>query len=128
MRVRNLAMVGALVGALTVAIPQTAHAGAYNGVCEPGEVCLFWGSSLFGSLVDFNQSNVGDLVYYSFQSPAPGQGQGVKNNAASIWNRSGIRVHVCVDEWFSGSCDYVAANSWRNLNYTLNNEASWTKF
>ncbi|MGW3771955.1 peptidase inhibitor family I36 protein [Actinomadura verrucosospora] len=124
MRMRSMAAVGVLAGALTVGVTGTAQAAAQNGVCEPGEVCFFWGSNLWGSLSDFS-APVGDFAPYRFISPAPGQGQGVKNNAASVWNRTGLNVHVCYSEWYNGSSDWVGYQSWRNLNYTLNDNASF---
>ena len=47
-RIRALAVAAAVAGGATFAVAAPANASSFNGVCETGEVCLFWGSNYYG--------------------------------------------------------------------------------
>ncbi|APU21999.1 peptidase inhibitor family I36 protein [Actinoalloteichus sp. GBA129-24] len=102
---------------------------AQNGLCEVGEVCLFYNAGCSGSLADFS-SFIPDFAGYRFLSPGSGQGQAVKNNAASARNRDAVwiaRIHY--NENYGSVYDDVLpgnASSCRNLVNTLNDNASLT--
>ena len=68
---------------------------ARNGVCEDGEFCLYYNSGNAGSLTDFtgSVSTYGEgSSCIKFLGGGSGQGQCVKNNAASVWNRRSAEV------------------------------------
>ncbi|QKW17348.1 peptidase inhibitor family I36 protein [Verrucosispora sp. NA02020] len=115
---------------LFAALTPTAASAATprNGICEPGEICFYWGLGKTGSLSDFTGSlaNYGATQpsCYDFKSPGLGQGQCLKNNAASAWNRSGRTVRVYYNSNYAGSYDDVAAGALRNLSNTLLDNAS----
>lgn len=114
-------------GALTAA---PAHAAtARNGVCESGEFCLYYNSNEAGSVSDFSTS-ISDYgatqpSCYDFKGPGNGKGLCVKNNAASVWNRTGKTVTVYYNSGYAGASQKFASGAKGNLNSTLkNNNAS----
>lgn len=125
------AMVAA-VGAVTLVgvgtMPATATANARDGVCDDGEFCLYYLSNRGGSVSDFTTSisNYGATqpTCYEFKGPGAGQGECVKNNAMSAWNRRDSGVDVFFYSNYGNPSDYVGPNSWRNLNVTSNENAS----
>ncbi|WP_084338037.1 CHAP domain-containing protein [Actinomadura oligospora] len=128
---RTLAVAGAALS-LTVPLVATAsHASATgrNGVCESGEFCYYYNSNLAGSLSDFTGS-LGDYgttqpTCYDFKSAGAGQGICIKNNAASVWNRTGSTVRVYYNSNYGGASQDFGPGTSGNLNTTLkNNNAS----
>src|SRR5512139_14684 len=106
----QLALASALAaGGLALAGPASpaAAATARNGVCESGEFCLYYYSGQDGSVSDFNTSisNYGDSQpsCYEFRGPGAGQGQCVKNNAMSVWNRTSHAVTVYFNSGYQGA-------------------------
>lgn len=129
---RKAAVAAAAVGAsfalaLAAASPATA-ATARNGVCEPGEFCLYYLSDFQGSVSDFAGSiyNYGDSQpsCYEFKSAGAGQGLCVKNDARSAWNRTSRTVRVYFNSGYAGSSDPFAAGAYGNLVNTYDNNAS----
>ncbi|HWC22225.1 MAG TPA: peptidase inhibitor family I36 protein [Flexivirga sp.] len=118
----------ALGGTVTVAVP--AHAAtARNGVCESGEFCLYYNSDQGGSVSDFTTSvsNYGTdpATCYVFKGTGAGKGLCVKNNAASVWNRTSKTVYVYYNSGYAGTKQSFATGVKGNLNSTLkNNDAS----
>lgn len=117
------AAVAALLGSVLLATP--AHADARNGVCEDGEVCLYFNSDTQGSLVDFAGSvrdygTGADCI--KFVGPGNGRGQCAKNNAASVWNRKSVPVTIFFKSDWSGAIDSFIAGRRANLSATLKNE------
>ncbi|MEV8516048.1 peptidase inhibitor family I36 protein [Dactylosporangium sp. NPDC051484] len=112
-----------------VAVASPANAAARDGVCESGEFCYYYNSDEAGSVSDFTTS-VGDYgttepSCYDFKGPGNGNGICVKNNAASVWNRSSQTVRVYYNSDYAGSFQDFAAGAKGNLNATLkNNNAS----
>ncbi|MBD2898101.1 CHAP domain-containing protein [Spirillospora sp. NPDC000708] len=128
---RTLTFAGAAL-ALTaplVASGSPAFAAARDGVCDSGEFCYYYNSDEAGSISDFTTS-IGDYgttqpSCYEFKGPGNGQGVCVKNNAASVWNRTGHTVRVYYNSNYGGSSQDFAAGAKGNLNATLkNNNAS----
>lgn len=119
-------VVGVLPAAATSAqSPATAR----DGVCDPGEFCYYWGANQFGSVSDFTMSvgNYGttEPTCFDFKGPGPGQGQCIKNNAESVWNRSSRSVTVFFNSGFGGHPQTFAPGAVDNLDSTLfNNNAS----
>lgn len=117
-----------------MALAGTATAAtARNGVCEVGEFCLYWGPDLTGSLSDFNGSisNYGDTqpTCYDFKSAGAGQGQCVKNNATSAWNRTtSNRVTVYFNSGYGGISDTYLPGEGGNLIAAMQNENASHKF
>jgi hypothetical protein len=114
-----------------VLLPASAQAAtSNNGTCEDGEFCYYYNSNKGGSLRDFTDLRMESMVSsggscYTFKSAGSGQGVCVKNNAASVWNRSGSSVAVYYNSNFGGSSQNFASGAWGNLNTTLkNNNAS----
>jgi hypothetical protein len=122
----SVALVMALAGTATAAT-------ARNGVCEPGEFCLYWGSGLTGSLSDFNGSisNYGDSqpTCYDYKGPGTGKGQCVKNNARSAWNRTTAnRVTVYFNSGHTGISDTYLPGESGNLIAAMQRENASHKF
>jgi hypothetical protein len=129
---RNLAravIAAAAVTAASTAVAPTAAAVARNGVCDAGEICFYYLDNLGGSVSDFTSSlaNYGDTqpTCYEFRtSGLAGYGQCMKNNARSAWNRNSSNVTVYFNSNYGKPCDRVSAGTWRNLDYTYDENAS----
>ncbi len=130
---RKLAYVSATVlalGASLVAAPA-ANAAGRDGRCQSGEFCYYHNSNNQGSVSDFTGS-VGDYgttqpSCYEYKGPGNGQGTCIKNDAASVWNRTGKKVRVYYNSNYDGSRHHqdFAPGAKKNLNATMkNNNAS----
>lgn len=122
----RLAAVATLAAGMGVAVPSTSQAVARNGVCEAGEFCLYYNSNQAGSVSDFTTSisDYGSKQPSCFEFKGRGSGKGVcvKNNAASVWNRTGKPVTVFYNSGYTGSKQTFAAGTRANLNATLKND------
>jgi murein DD-endopeptidase MepM/ murein hydrolase activator NlpD len=121
----------AVVAATFVAAPS-AQAAARDGVCQSGEFCLYYNSDHAGSVSDFT-SSISDYgssqpECYEFKGAGAGQGQCVKNNAASVWNRTGGQVTVFYNSGYSGDSQSFGAGAKVNLNATLKNDNASHRF
>jgi hypothetical protein len=122
-----IATLALLLGAAVLANP--ASAAGRDGVCNSGEFCYYFNSNEAGSVSDFTGSlddyGTTQPTCYDFKGPGNGKGLCVKNNAASVWNRSGKTVRVYFNSNFGGAHQDFAAGAKGNLNATLkNNNAS----
>lgn len=122
MRITRLAATAAavlgLAGALVATAPA-ANAGARNGTCETGEFCLYYNTGHTGSLVDLvnSQRDYGSGAgCIEFVSTGSGKGTCVKNNAGSVWNRTGKAVFVFYNSDFGGTYDKIPDGAKVNLN------------
>ncbi|WP_026911923.1 peptidoglycan DD-metalloendopeptidase family protein [Patulibacter minatonensis] len=126
-----LGVAGSLLGASALAVPS-AQAATRDGVCDPGEFCYFFNSGQQGSVSDF----AGSLdVYgttqpgcYEYRGPGAGKGQCVKNQAASVWNRSAGPVTVYFNSGYQGASQTFAAGAKGNLKPGLKNENASHRF
>ncbi|MFE9687411.1 peptidase inhibitor family I36 protein [Streptomyces sp. NPDC006285] len=126
-RFKKIAAAGAVVAATlagTVATSGSAQAAGHNGVCEAEEMCMYWGGNLSGSFHDYFYST-SDFGGDVFLSGGSGQGERVKNNSASAYNRWSLLGRVYYNENFSGSYDDVPAYGSVNLVRTWNDNASF---
>ncbi|WP_225997726.1 peptidase inhibitor family I36 protein [Myceligenerans pegani] len=124
-------MVLALIGSLlvtTIGAPAAQAATARNGVCESGEICFYYNSNNAGSISDHAASDLGNYgtdpaTCYVFRTAGRnGYNQCIKNNVASVWNRTGKTVRVHYNSYYGGRYDAVAAGAKRNLSAALKNE------
>ncbi|MEU4217710.1 peptidase inhibitor family I36 protein [Actinoplanes sp. NPDC026623] len=128
---RKLAVAGVALAAATaiLSFSSPASAAARDGVCDSGEFCYYYNSNNEGSISDFTGS-VDDYgakqpECYDFKGSGSGKGTCVKNEAASVWNRSGVTVRVYFNSNYGGEYQNFAAGAKGNLNATLkNNNAS----
>ncbi len=123
--VRVLAAGTVLAGA-TIAVPASSQAAARDGACNTGEFCLYYNSNQAGSVSDFTTS-ISDYgskqpSCYEFKGAGKGKGICVKNNAASVWNRTGKTVYVCYNSGYGGAKQAIAAGAKANLSSALKNE------
>jgi len=123
------AAVAALVTAGVTLVSTPAAAAARDGVCDSGEFCYYYNSDNAGSISDHTGSlaDYGSTQpdCYEFKGAGNGQGQCIKNNAASVWNRSGGTVRVYFNTGYGGASQDFGAGAKGNLNATLkNNNAS----
>ena len=120
-----VALAGALLGVFFGTAPASAAA-ARDGVCDSGEFCLYFNSNQQGSLSDFDTSvadyGASQPSCYDFKSAGNGQGVCVKNNAASVWNRTDSSVTVYFNSGFGGTSQTFAAGAKDNLKAGLKNE------
>ncbi len=109
--------------------PSPAAAAARDGTCDSGEFCYYYNSNQAGSVSDFTDSlddyGTTQPTCYDFKGAGSGKGLCVKNNAASVWNRTSKTVRVYFNSNFAGATQDFAAGAKGNLNATLkNNNAS----
>lgn len=122
-----LALLLVVVGGAVLASPASAV--ARDGRCDSGEFCYYFNSNEAGSVSDFTTSlddyGTTQPTCYDFKGPGNGKGVCIKNNAASVWNRSSRTVRVYFNSNFAGPHQDFPAGTKGNLNATLkNNEAS----
>ncbi|PZS27143.1 MAG: hypothetical protein DLM58_19210 [Pseudonocardiales bacterium] len=128
-KVLTVATVAFAIGAPAVVLAAPAHAAARDGVCNTGEFCYYFNSGEAGSISDFTTS-IGDYgttqpSCYEFKGAGAGKGLCVKNNAASVWNRTSKTVRVYFNSGYAGHSQDFAAGVRGNLDATLkNNNAS----
>ncbi|MEU7798742.1 peptidase inhibitor family I36 protein [Micromonospora arborensis] len=123
-----LAVLAAVLVGVAVA-PGAASAAERDGTCDSGEFCYYYNSNQAGSISDFtdSQDDYGTTQpsCYEFKGAGSGKGLCVKNNAASVWNRTSKTVRVYFNSNFAGATQDFAAGAKGNLNATLkNNNAS----
>ncbi len=116
-----------LIAATAGAAP--AQAAARNGICESGEFCYYYNSYNQGSVSDFTASvadyGTSQPDCYEFKGPGAGQYQCIKNNAASVWNRSTVTVRVYYNSNYGGTYMDVGPGYKGQLSAALyNNNAS----
>nr|BFE77350.1 hypothetical protein GCM10020092_106510 [Actinoplanes digitatis] len=113
-----------------LSLASPASAAARDGVCDSGEFCYYYNSDNEGSISDFT----GSAEDYGTEQPScydfkgsrhAGKGMCIKNEAASVWNRSTTTVRVHFNSNFGGAHQDFAVGAKGNLNATLkNNNAS----
>ncbi len=123
-----LASLALLAGGAAVLAAPAAAAGR-DGVCNSGEFCYYFNSGEAGSISDFTDSlddyGTTQPSCYEFKGAGNGKGVCVKNNAASVWNRTSKTVRVYFNSNYAGAHQDFAAGAKGNLNATLkNNNAS----
>lgn len=120
-----LALAAVAVG-VTVASAPAASAAGRDGKCDAGEFCYYYNSNNRGSISDFKESldNYGDKQpgCYEFKGAGNGKGKCIKNNAASVWNRSGRAVVVYFNSNFGGKSQRIAPGAKAQLNSSLYNQ------
>lgn len=98
---------------------------ARDGKCDNLEFCLYYNSNYAGSVSDHDEQ-VSDFAPYVFKGAGAGQGQGVKNNAASACNNTGrYTARVYYNSGFKGVYDDIPPRTCRNLSKTYNDNASF---
>lgn len=118
---RILSSVAAALGAALL-VPVLATS-AEAATCSSGSFCLYYNSNLGGSRLTLGNS-VGDLAGYKFTTSGAGEGQNVKNNAASAWNKNLCPVSVYFYSNYGGAWDSFGYNQSGNLVDTYNQNAS----
>ncbi|WP_067475225.1 peptidase inhibitor family I36 protein [Actinomadura hibisca] len=120
------------LGGAVLATASPASAATRNGTCESGEFCYYYNSGNQGSVSDFTGS-VSDYgttqpSCFDFKGAGAGKGLCVKNQAASVWNRSSKTVRVYFNSGYGGSYQDFAAGAKGNLNSTLKNQNASHEF
>ncbi|TFH53238.1 hypothetical protein E4J66_04710 [Actinomyces viscosus] len=126
---RRIASAGSLLllaaGALLVPT-SAASAAERDGVCDAGEVCIYYNSNGEGSVSDFAGSipshGASQPNCYEFKGTGNGRGKCVKNNVASVWNRSGVPVTIYYNSYYSGPSQTIPDGEPVNLRPGLKNE------
>ncbi|GAA4235285.1 hypothetical protein GCM10022254_42230 [Actinomadura meridiana] len=121
----------AICGTVSI-VASPASAASRNGKCESGEFCYYFNSGNKGSISDFTGS-VGDYgttqpSCYDFKGAGNGKGKCVKNNAASVWNKSSKTVRVYFNSNYGGKYQDFKAGAKGNLNSSLKNQNASHEF
>jgi hypothetical protein len=120
------AMVVAAIAAVTVAgLGGPAQARSYDGLCESGEVCLYWGYDYYGGVADF-YNDIYNYKSFRFKGSGPGAGSSLNDNAASVRSKARFyEVEMCTDSLFRGQCfDLGPGGEVPELSPTFANELS----
>jgi hypothetical protein len=100
--------------------PISAQA-AEDGLCDVGDVCLYYYSNYGGSRYDTSHNDP-SLFNNRFITSGSGQWAGVANNAESIWNRdSRVTLVICTGVNSTGTCGTVGPGVYGNLTATYKN-------
>jgi murein DD-endopeptidase MepM/ murein hydrolase activator NlpD len=131
-KILTLTTAAVAVGGTVAALAAPASAAARNGVCESGEFCYYYNSNNAGSVSDFTGS-VADYgttqpSCYDFKGPGNGKGLCIKNEAASVWNRSSKTVRVYYNSNYGGTYQDFKAGAKGNLNSSLKNQNASHQF
>jgi len=125
-----ITLVVVIAGAIAFAAP--ASAASRDGKCDSGEFCYYFNSNQAGSVSDFTGSiddyGTTQPSCYDFKGAGAGKGVCVKNNAASVWNRSSQTVRVYFNSNYGGASQAVLAGHSTNLNSTLRDNNASHKF
>ena len=113
-KILTVATATAALGGPMLATASPTSAASRNGKCGSGEFCYYYNSNNKGSISDFTGSitdyGTTEPTCYDFKGSGAGQGNCVKNNAASVWNRSSKTVRVYYNTDYAGSYqDFAAA-------------------
>jgi hypothetical protein len=126
------AMFAAIIGCAMLQTP--ASAATYNvstyisaEPCAPA-ICLHYRLWAEGGRYIARENHY-EFTHHSFASYAgmsnrDGVGEAIRNNAASINNKSSRRATVYYSPGYGGNSDYINAGYAGNLHYTSNNNAS----
>lgn len=119
-RAMALAALFAVLASLFVGVAAPAQAATRNGVCETGEFCYYFNSNFAGSVSDHGTqlADYGTTTpsCYTFKTPGKaGYGQCIKNNAASVYNRTTKTIRVYYNSNYSGKYVDIAAGTTKNL-------------
>ncbi len=131
-RITSVLATLALLASGAAALAAPAAAAGRDGTCDSGEFCYYYNSNEQGSISDFTGS-VADYgtdqpSCYDFKGDGNGKGQCIKNNAASVWNRSSKTVRVYFNSNYAGSSQDIAPGSKSQLNSTLYNQNASHQF
>ncbi|WP_169807809.1 peptidase inhibitor family I36 protein [Actinomadura hibisca] len=120
-----------VLGGLVLVAPPASAAGR-DGTCDSGEFCYYYNSGNQGSVSDFTGSvsdyGTAQPSCFDFKGAGAGKGQCVKNQAASVWNRSAKTVRVYFNSGYGGSYQDFKAGAKGNLNSTLKNQNASHQF
>ncbi|BFV55035.1 peptidase inhibitor family I36 protein [Kitasatospora sp. CMC57] len=120
---RTLKFAAAALGAALLVPTLATGAQAAVSDCGEGQFCLFYNSNEQGSHMVV-RSSIPDLAGYTFTSPGNGQGQHVKNNAASAVSNVCMTVWVNFYSNYGGPRDMFNYRNAANLVNTYNENAS----
>ncbi|GGS87751.1 hypothetical protein [Streptomyces chromofuscus] len=135
MKRRITAAVLSVSAAFLALLPTNASAATYTN-CPSGSRCLqlYYNSAWSGSHTAFT-SSVSDFAGYTFLSSGNGQGQTVKNNAASAslltYPANDVNAAIFFYSGYGGACDFLygygdgSYNDVKQLGPTYNENASF---
>src|SRR3954453_258863 len=124
---RRFIVVLLLATGLSIGLNGPAQAASRDGVCDVGEFCYYYNSNNAGSVSD-HPASVADYgasqpSCYEFKSAGAGQGLCVKNNAASVYNRTSYTVRVYFNVNYGGISQSIAPGAKANLVAVKNENA-----
>jgi hypothetical protein len=112
--------------AVTAASAGVTPLASQDGVCDVGDVCLYYFATTRGVGVGSGYDTAHNDSYLfdnHFISSGFGQGAVVGNNAEAVWNRDPrTTVWVCTGTNSTGTCGFVGPNVFGNLTSTFSNK------
>ena len=103
---------------------QVSLQASQDAFCDVGDLCLYYYQSpTWGSGYDTSHNDP-NLFNNHFIFTGSGQGSVVGSNAEAYWNRDlHTYAYVCTGLNNSGSCGWLAPNTFGNLNSTYSNRS-----
>jgi len=127
----TLATALATIGLLSLQAAPS-FAASRDGVCQAGEFCFYYNSGQAGSASDFtgsvNNYGTDKATCYVFKGTGSGKDRCIKNDAASVWNRSNQTVRVYYNSNYSGAYQDFAPGAKANLSASMKNNNASHKF
>lgn len=94
---------------------------AQDGICDAGDVCLYYLANIVGSRYDTSHNDP-SLFNNRFITSGSGQWSGVGNNAEAVWHRdSRVTLVICTGPNSTGTCGTVGPGVSGNLTATYKN-------
>jgi hypothetical protein len=127
--VGTLAMLMGTIGSANASTHNSSDHSGTTGRCSStnGGACLYYGSGESGAKFQMHQPIfISDLAGKTYDSSGSGAGQAVKNNSASAENVLGYGcvLYVYYNSNYGGNVDYVNPETYGQLWYTYNEDAS----
>ncbi|MCL2090703.1 MAG: peptidase inhibitor family I36 protein [Micrococcales bacterium] len=131
----TLAAAGVATAGLVGVQAEPSQAAPRDGICDPGELCYYYNSNYGGAVSDFpsgyhlHPQHAGSIASYGNTQPScyeykddprqpgisPGTGRCVKNDAASVWNRTPFMVRIYYNSNYAGPYVELAPGAKANL-------------
>lgn len=122
---RKTAATATVLTALAGGLVSTTSTAQAANACPFPYFCLYYNSNLQGAVAFFFDKDP-NFDNDRFSGTGAGNGQIVKNNAASAKNnQTGLQAWVWFNSNYGGVHDVVGRSSWRNLTATYNENASF---
>jgi hypothetical protein len=124
-KLRAALLVTAIATLVVAGLGGPAQARSYDGLCESGVVCLYWGGNYTGGVADFDNT-IYNYKSFRFKGYGSGVGSPLNDNSQSVKSKArAFDAVLCVDSYFRGKCFELApGDAYLDLGPDFNNKLS----